>query len=72
MPCRMKNPDTILQLLKRELNIGPGEVTKDGKFSIHLVNCIGACDRSPSMLVNEKPYGNIDTNKIRDILNELT
>ncbi len=72
MPCRMKNLNTVLQLLKNELNIGPGEVTKDGRFSIHLVNCIGACDSSPSMLVNERPYGNLTTERIRNILNELT
>jgi NADH-quinone oxidoreductase subunit E len=71
-PCRMKDHDSVLQLLKEELNIGPGEVTKDGRFSIHLVNCIGACDSAPSILINENPYGNLDTKKIRNILNALT
>jgi NADH:ubiquinone oxidoreductase subunit E len=71
LPCRMKNLDDILRLFQQELNIEPGEVTEDGWFSLHMVNCIGACDKAPAMLVNGKLYGNLTLKGIKEILNEL-
>jgi len=71
LPCRIKNMEDILVNLKDELNIGPGETTEDGKFSINLVNCIGACDVAPAMLINGKLYGNLTSSKINQILKEL-
>jgi NADH-quinone oxidoreductase subunit E len=68
LPCGMKKMEDILQFLKEELQIGPGGVTGDGMFSLHLVNCIGACDSAPAMLINDTLYGDLTTRKVKDIL----
>jgi NADH-quinone oxidoreductase subunit E len=72
LPCGMKKMEDILQFLREELRIGPGGVTDDGMFSLHLVNCIGACDSAPAMLINETLYGDLTTGKVTNILEGLS
>jgi len=71
LPCRMKGSEDILAALQTMLHIGPEECTKDGMFSLHLVNCIGACDRAPAMLVNSQLYGDLSQEEIERILEIL-
>jgi NADH:ubiquinone oxidoreductase subunit E len=71
LPCKMKKMEEILAVILDELHVTPGGVTQDGTFSLHLVNCIGACDNAPAMLVNGKLYGDLTPSRIRKILKEL-
>ncbi|MFH1867757.1 MAG: NAD(P)H-dependent oxidoreductase subunit E [Candidatus Omnitrophota bacterium] len=66
--CHMKKSSEILEVLQDKLGIAPGEATKDEKFFLELVNCIGACDIAPAMLINDKPYGNLNSKKIAEII----
>jgi len=68
VPCYLKNSRMIIKSMAKELGIKPGETTSDGRFSFELVNCIGACDKAPAMLVNNDIYGNITPGKITEIL----
>jgi NADH-quinone oxidoreductase subunit E len=72
LPCGMKKMEDILQFLQEELQISPGGVTDDGMFSLHLVNCIGACDNAPAMLINETLYGDLTTHEVKNILEDLS
>jgi len=69
-PCFLKNCDIIIKTVEKELGINPGEVTEDGKFSLQLTNCIGACDMAPAVMINKKTYGNLTPDKIARILSE--
>ena len=69
-PCYLKNCDTIVRAVEKELGISVGENTDDGKFSLQLANCIGACDVAPAMMVNKKTYGKLTTDKVARILSE--
>ena len=71
LPCRMKEMEEILVTLIDELRVGPEGVTGDGLFSLHLVNCIGACDSAPAMLVNDELYGDLTTGKVRKIIKDI-
>lgn len=71
-PCRVKDSDTLCETLKRLLNLEIGEVTYDGRFSIELVPCFGACDVSPAVRVNGVVYGHLDSEeRIEDMLRQL-
>jgi NADH-quinone oxidoreductase subunit E len=71
LPCRMKEMEEILLNLMDELRIGPEGVTEDGLFSLHLVNCIGACDSAPAMLVNDELFGDLTNGKVRRIIRDI-
>ena len=69
-PCFLKNHETIIKTVEEELGITVGETTEDGKFSLQLTNCIGACDKAPAMMINKKTYGNLTPDKVVEILSE--
>ena len=71
-PCRVKDSDTLVETLKRLLNLEVGEVTYDGRFSIEKVPCFGACDVSPAVRVNGVVYAHLDSEeRLLDMLHQL-
>jgi NADH:ubiquinone oxidoreductase subunit E len=68
VPCCLQGSQMIIKRIEDEIGIKPGEATRDKKFSLELVNCIGACDQAPAMLVNNEVYGNLTPKKISKIL----
>ncbi len=68
LPCFLKNCQTIIEAVGKEIGIKPGEATPDGKFSFQLTNCIGACDRAPAMMINDDFYVDLTPRKISQIL----
>jgi NADH-quinone oxidoreductase E subunit len=71
VPCYMKNNRLVIEAVEKALDIRAGETTSDGKFSLQLVNCIGACDKSPAMLINDTIYENLTPEKIPEILDNI-
>ena len=72
VPCFLQSADGLAAELEKQLKIRPGETTRDGRFSLELVNCIGACDTAPAMLIDEDVHGDLTPAKIRRILKEYT
>lgn len=61
--CHIKGADLIIDQLKSGLGISPGETTKDMKYTIEVVNCVGACAMAPVMIVNDKYFGEVKCNR---------
>ncbi len=68
LPCYLKDSQIIIETVAREIGIGPGETTPDGRFSFELTNCIGLCDRAPAMLINNDAHVDLTPKKIKQIL----
>lgn len=68
IPCYLKNAQIIIDSVRREIGIRPGETTPDGKFSFELTNCIGACDKAPAMMINNDVHVDLTPSKIAKIL----
>jgi NADH-quinone oxidoreductase subunit E len=68
LPCLLKNAEVIIDSIRKEIGIQPGETTADGRFSFELTNCIGACDKAPAMMVNSDVHGDLTPKKIAKIL----
>jgi NADH:ubiquinone oxidoreductase subunit E len=66
--CYVKGGTKILEAAQRQLEVEVGGTTKDSKFSLETVSCIGCCGQSPVMTVNEDIYGYVSQNKVSDIL----
>lgn len=71
VPCYLKNSEVIVETVQKALGIGPGQTTGDGKFSLELTNCIGACDQAPAMMVNDQTYVALTPQKVLEILDSL-
>ena len=68
LPCYLKNCQTIIESVAKEIGIKPGETTPDGRFSFELTNCIGLCDGAPAMLINSDAHVDLTPSKIAQIL----
>jgi len=68
LPCYLKNCQTIIESVEKELGIKPGETTADGRFSFQLTNCIGLCDQAPAMMINNDAHVDLTPEKIAQIL----
>jgi NADH-quinone oxidoreductase subunit E len=72
VPCDLKNSQMLIASLEKELGIRPGETTPDGRFTLELTNCIGACDKAPALLINGDVHGNLSPDKVAQILKSYT
>ena len=48
-PCMINGSDDIIGYIKTKLNIGVGDTTADGLFTLKTVECLGACGYAPMM-----------------------
>ena len=66
--CHLKSSTKLIKELEKELNISDGETTRDGKFSIEILPCIGACGQSPVISINSEYYTGLTLSRLREIL----
>jgi len=66
--CYVKGSAKILEKVSEKLGIEVGKSTKDGKFSLDAVRCIGACGLAPVMMINDDVYGQLVPDQIEEIL----
>jgi len=70
-PCWLRGATDIKETCKKKLNIDLGETTKDGKFSLIEVECLGACANAPMVQINDDFYEDLDAKSMTKILDDL-
>jgi len=53
LSCAINGAERVTEELCGKLGITPGQTTADGVFSLIEVECLGACDRAPVVMVND-------------------
>ncbi|HTG00675.1 MAG TPA: NAD(P)H-dependent oxidoreductase subunit E [Nitrospirota bacterium] len=66
--CYVKRSEEILDKLKDELDIEVGEITRDKKYSLEAVRCLGACGLAPVVVVGQDTYGDVLATKVMEIV----
>ena len=66
--CYVKGARQILEQLQRELDVEVGGITRDRKFSLEAVRCLGACGLAPVMVVGHDTYGMVNPGKALEIV----
>jgi bidirectional [NiFe] hydrogenase diaphorase subunit len=70
--CYVKGVEQIMQAIELEFNLKRGESTPDGKLSLFVTRCIGACAMAPSIVVDGEVIGKatpeVVLNRIRSLL----
>jgi len=69
LSCTLAGAEGIVDFLKKELGVEVGGTTADGVFSLMEVECIGACDKAPAIMINGDHHGPVTPESIREILN---
>ncbi len=66
--CYVKGSKQILENLQRELNVEVGGITRDRRFSLEAVRCLGACGLAPVIVVDHDTHGIVEPAKAAGIL----
>ena len=67
-PCHVVGSRNVVESLKNELQLEPGETSSDKKWTLIATSCLGLCADGPVIMVDEDIYGNLTPNQIPDIL----
>ena len=68
--CYVRGAEKVLDEFKKELGLQVGQTTKDGKFSLSSLRCVGACGLAPVVLIGDKTYGRVAPDDVRNIVKE--
>ncbi|MEO9209996.1 MAG: NAD(P)H-dependent oxidoreductase subunit E [Ginsengibacter sp.] len=69
-PCMLNGSDQIIAYIKEKLEIGVGETTKDGLFTLKIVECLGACGYAPMMQLGKVYKEHLTKEKVDQIIDE--
>jgi NADH:ubiquinone oxidoreductase subunit E len=66
--CMILGAERLVDFLKSTYGVEPGGVSPDGRFSLVIMECIGACGTAPAMLVNDDFHENLTEKNLQEIL----
>ena len=69
-PCMVNGSDNIIEYIRQKLNIGVGETTQDGLFTLKTVECLGACGYAPMMQLGKTYREHLTKEKVDAIIDE--
>ncbi|BGP00267.1 Thioredoxin-like [2Fe-2S] ferredoxin-domain containing protein [Rhodotorula toruloides] len=72
-PCMLGGcgSDKIVEAIENHLGISVGETSKDNKFTLLEVECLGACSNAPMVQINDKFYEDLTPESMVNILEDL-
>lgn len=72
LSCKLCGKDDLLKHLKNKYDLHPGQTSKDGKFTLSLVECMGACGGAPMITLDESYHENMSIETIDKLLGDLS
>ena len=70
--CHVRGSAPIIEKLKNDLKIPEGENTsKNGKYTLESVACVGACSIAPVFIANKKVFGKLTAEMADDMIKGL-
>lgn len=70
--CHVRGGPGIMDKAEDSLEIRAGETTKDMKFTLERVNCLGCCALGPVIVVDDEYYGKLTPAKVEEVLKSYT
>jgi NADH-quinone oxidoreductase subunit E len=66
--CLLTGYEEVRDELCRELGVGLGATTSDGRFTLLPICCLGACDRGPALMIDDDTHFNVSPQDIARLL----
>jgi len=67
--CHVRGAPIMLERISLRLGIKSGQTTKDDKFTLATVNCLGCCALGPVLAIDDNYYSNPSGTELDKILN---
>ena len=68
--CYVRGGKRVLEHLQGKLGVELGGTTQDGRFTLEVARCIGACGLAPAMMIDDQVYKQVNVNKLDSILSD--
>ena len=70
-PCWLRGSDKLLEVAKNVTGCNLGETSKDDKFTLVQVECLGACCNAPMIQINDDYYEDLTEENFKLLLLKL-
>ncbi|MBD7977115.1 NADH-quinone oxidoreductase subunit NuoE [Serpens gallinarum] len=68
MTCYIGGHENVLDSIKQQIGIEPGQTTADGRFTLIPVCCLGNCDKAPALMIDDDTYGDVQPGGVAKLL----
>jgi NADH-quinone oxidoreductase subunit E len=69
--CHVRGGGKILDKVERDLGISVGDTTKDKRFTLESVHCVGCCSLGPVAVIDGEVFGRLAQDKVPALLKEF-
>jgi NADH-quinone oxidoreductase subunit E len=69
--CHVRGAQRVVDQIKLELGLRPGETTKDRNFTLETVNCLGVCAAGPVVAIDGQYFGKMSSSKVDGTLKKF-
>lgn len=69
--CFLSGSQALINKIREETGLLPGQTSRDGMFSYEIVTCMGGCSQAPVITVNDSYYTNVKPDEIPELLKKL-
>ncbi len=69
--CFINGATSVINAVREELGIEPGQTTRDGRFSYELTACMGGCNEGPVICTDDNYYTHIRSEDIPAMVSKL-
>ena len=67
-PCWLRGSDKLLNIAKEVTGCSLGETSKDKRFTVVEVECLGACCNAPMVQINDNYYEDLNESNFTELL----
>lgn len=69
--CFLNGSQTIINKIREETGVEPGQTTRDGNFSYEIVSCMGGCHNGPLINVNGEYHIHVKAEQLPELIKKL-
>ncbi|WP_312246588.1 NADH-quinone oxidoreductase subunit NuoE [Stutzerimonas nitrititolerans] len=68
MTCYIGGHESVLDSIRNEVGIEPGQTSTDGRFTLIPVCCLGNCDKAPALMIDDDTFGDVQPGGVAQLL----
>ncbi len=66
--CHVRGANRVVDKMELDLGVKRKETTKDLRFTLETVNCVGCCALGPMVMIDDKYHGQMSSDKVSSLL----
>ncbi len=71
LSCMLAGAKDLVNIVRRKLNLKPGEISVNGLWSYEEVECLGSCGSGPAVMINDVLFEHLTPEKLLSIMGRI-